>query len=77
MERLPIERQKLLERISSLPSEALPELANFLDYLCYKSSQKGESDNNVNHFLRSIAGLGDSGQDDISERDEEILHVNT
>lgn len=67
------ERQKLIEAISTLPDEALLELASFLDYLRYKSVQQRESNNNATSFLLAVAGLGNSGQQDASERDEEIL----
>lgn len=68
-----VERQKLIEAVSTLPDEALLELASFLDYLRYKSVQRREPNNNTPNFLLAIAGLGNSGQQDVSERDEEIL----
>ena len=68
-----IERQKLIEAVNSLPEEVLFELASFLDYLRYKSAPPQKTDHNVSGFLTEIAGLGRSGQPDISERDEEIL----
>lgn len=68
-----VERQKLIKAVSTLPDEALVELASFLDYLDYKSSQKREPNNNATSFLIAIAGLGNSGQQDVSEHDEEIL----
>lgn len=64
-------RQRLIEAVNNLPDQTLAELANFVDYLRYKSEQpapKSGSD-----FLMSIAGLGSSDAGDISERDEEIL----
>jgi hypothetical protein len=67
------ERQKLIETVRTLPDDALLELANFLDYLHYKSSHRKDLNNNANSFLVAIAGLGNSGQQDISECDEEIL----
>jgi hypothetical protein len=67
------ERQKLIEAVNSLPDEVLLELASFLDYLRYKSIQRRESDINTDNFLIAVAGLGNSGQHDVSERDEEIL----
>ena len=73
MDRSTVERQKLLEAVSALPEEALLELANFLDYLRYKSAQRREVNNRSANFLVAVAGLGHSGQPDISERDEEIL----
>ena len=74
MNRNTIERQKLIEIVSNLPDETLSELASFLDYLRYKTRQNQESENNAANFLLTVAGLGNSGQNDISERDEEILH---
>ncbi len=68
-----VERQKLIETVSTLPDEALLELASFLDYLRYKSAQRREPTNNAASFLSAVTGLGNSGQEDISERDEEIL----
>jgi hypothetical protein len=68
-----LERQKLIEAVSTLPDEALLELASFLDYLRYKSSQRRDLDRSGASFLVAIAGLGNSGQQDVSERDEEIL----
>lgn len=67
------ERQKLIEAVGTLPDENLSELASFLDYLRYKSEHSKVPDQNASSFLHAIAGLGSSGQQDISERDEEIL----
>jgi hypothetical protein len=72
-----VERQKLIEAVSTLPDEALFELASFLDYLSYKSLQQRTPARNANNFLLAVAGLGSSGQSDISERDEEILRNET
>lgn len=73
-------RQQLIEEISKLPSDILPELADFLSYLRHKSfslasehTQVDESARSGAKFLLSIAGLGESQENDISERDEEIL----
>jgi hypothetical protein len=68
-----VERQKLIEAVSTLPDEALLELASFLDYLRYKSVQRREPNKNAASFLFAVAGIGNSGQQDVSERDEEIL----
>jgi hypothetical protein len=69
-------REQLSQSIDELPSEALPELASFIEYLRFKvnsapSSMKTEPKSN--QFLMSIAGLGESEETDLSERDEEIL----
>jgi hypothetical protein len=74
-----IERQKVVEAIDELPADALVELSNFIEYLRYKSSfsvappQTQQKPSSNSAFLQAIAGLGDSGVGDISQRDEEIL----
>ncbi|OKH17438.1 hypothetical protein [[Limnothrix rosea] IAM M-220] len=73
MDRSTIERQQILESVSALPEEDLMELASFLDYLRYKSAQSRETKNQSANFLVAVAGLGNSNQPDVSERDEEIL----
>jgi hypothetical protein len=73
MSKTTVERQNLVEVMNALPDEVLIELANFLDYLRYKTSQFKEPDLSRQKFLLSVAGLGKSGQQDVSERDEEIL----
>ena len=73
MSKTTVERQDLVEVITALPDEVLLELANFLDYLRYKSSQDKKPDLCQQNVLLSVAGLGQSGQQDVSERDEEIL----
>jgi hypothetical protein len=73
MEGATVKRQKLIEAIGTLPNEALFELANFLDYLRYKSVQREEPGNHSANFLVAVAGLGKSEQQNVSERDEKIL----
>lgn len=73
MDGIIVERQKLIEAVSALPDEALLELASFLDYLRYKSVHRRISDNHPANFLIAVAGLGNSGQHDVSSRDEKIL----
>lgn len=73
MDRSTVKRQQLLEAVSALLEEALVELASFLDYLRYKSAQRREVNSHSANFLVAVAGLGNSGQPDVSERDEEIL----
>lgn len=73
MDRSTVERQQILEAIRDLPEETLSELASFLDYLRYKSTQRREVNNQSANFLVAVAGLGSSGQQDVSDRDEEIL----
>ena len=72
-----VERQQLIEAVKKLPDEVLVELADFLDYLNYKSLQPRVTNRNQSDFLASITGLGESGHQDISGRDEEILHAET
>ncbi|MBD2097753.1 DUF2281 domain-containing protein [Trichocoleus sp. FACHB-591] len=59
MDALLAERQKLIESVSTLPDEALVELASFVEYLRYKSAQSQEKKHG-SPFLLSIAGLGAS-----------------
>jgi len=68
------ERQRLIEAVNALPAEALTELASFIDYLHYKSTQPSAKQSG-SAFLLSIAGLGISQEQDVSERDEEILRA--
>lgn len=70
-----IEREQLLQAVNNLPDEVLAELASFLDYLLYKNHQtlRAHQINSSSAFLSSIAGLGQSGQIDTAERDEQIL----
>lgn len=66
-------RPQLIEVIKNLPGEVLPELANFLTYLQFKSEKpEEEKDNSGVDFLMAIAGLGEADED-LSERTEEIL----
>jgi hypothetical protein len=66
MDATTVERQKLIDAVGTLPDENLPELASFLDYLRYKSEHPKASGQNASSFLHAIAGLGNSGQQDIS-----------
>jgi len=65
------------QTIEELPGEMLPELANFLNYLRFKSQLEKMPAMPVtsaqDNFLLAIAGLGSSEETDLSERDEEIL----
>jgi hypothetical protein len=63
------DRQKLIEIVNTLPDDVLVELANFIDYLHYKTTYLQESENTGSAFLLSIAGLGTSEESDVSERD--------
>ncbi len=75
MNRNTIERQKLIKIVSNLPDETLSELANFLDYLRYKTRKNRKSENNTDNLLSAVAGLGNSDQNDISERNKEIKQL--
>ncbi len=74
-------RQDLAHVIDKLPTDVLPELGAFLDYLQFKVSHtidlpdklKVTPQANGASFLLAIAGLGASGAQDLSERAEEIL----
>ena len=71
------ERQNLIEAVNALPDDVLIELASFLEYLQYKIVQSQLPESPQQNFLLSVAGLGNSGQSDISESDEEILRNET
>ena len=73
MAKTTVERQNLIEAVNALPDEVLIELASFVDYLRYKTIQQQSTDLPQKNFLMAIAGLGKSGQADISDTDEEIL----
>ena len=72
-------RQQLRKAINELPIEVLPELASFIDYLRFKGATSVKAANadtpedSGSAFLLSIASIGAADEDDISERDEEIL----
>lgn len=72
-------RQQLIKAINELPADALPELANFIEYLRVKINRPGlppEGETQADSgsaFLLSIAELGVADEDNLSERDEEIL----
>lgn len=63
-----VERQNLIEVVNALPDEALVELATFLDYLRYKTAQRQELNVSQPNFLLTIAGLGESGQQSVSDK---------
>jgi hypothetical protein len=73
MSKTTIERQNLIEAVNALPDEALIELTSFIEYLRYKTVEPQNSKPLGQNFLLTVAGLGKSGQTDISESDEEIL----
>jgi hypothetical protein len=65
-------RQQIIEAIQTLPEDYLSELSSFIDYLSYKSTEKKPKESETN-FLMAIAGIGTSVENNVSERDEEIL----
>ncbi|MCW6037013.1 DUF2281 domain-containing protein [Spirulina subsalsa FACHB-351] len=68
-----VERQNLISAVNTLPDEMLNELASFIEYLRYKTVQHQPSAPPKQNFLLTVAGIGNSGQSDISDSDEEIL----
>lgn len=74
-----LSRQQLLETINQLPDLVMPELAVFVEYLAYKNSinhqiqLSPETKHSDVNFLLSIAGIGKTEEDDLAEKDEEIL----
>ena len=70
-----LNRQQIVQTIEKLPSEVLPELASFIDYLQFKTSCKVDVNSQPEgvDFLIKIAGIGESDESDLSQRDEEIL----
>ena len=68
-------RQAISQAIATLPAEVLADLASFIEYLQFKtnSSSQQHGQPKSNSFLMAIAGLGESDEIDLSERDEEIL----
>ncbi len=72
MDALTVSQAQIIESIKKLPEESLGELVTFVEYLRYKAAEKQPSETGEN-FLLSIAGIGDSGTNNISDRDEEIL----
>ncbi|MEL7223324.1 MAG: hypothetical protein AAF810_14915 [Cyanobacteria bacterium P01_D01_bin.36] len=67
-----LDRAQLIESVKALPDESLAELSSFIDYLEFKKATV-EPRMTGKEFLFSVAGLGNSEESDISERDEEIL----
>lgn len=65
-------RQQIIEEIDTLPEDALAELGSFIAYLHNKSVEQKPEAPKAN-FLLSIAGLGTSGETNVSDRGEAIL----
>jgi hypothetical protein len=63
----------LIEAVNALPDEVLIDCTSFVEYLRYKTVQHQNSEPPQQNFLLTVAGLGKSGQTDISDSDEEIL----
>lgn len=68
-----LNRTQLIEAIKTLPEASLLELNSFVNYLRYKVAEEIPAKQSGKDFLLSIAGLGESDETDVSERDEEIL----
>ena len=73
MAKTTVERQNLIESVRTLPEDVLIELTNFVEYLCYKAVQPQNPAPPQQNFLLTVAGIGQSGQSDISDSDEAIL----
>lgn len=67
------QREFILEIINTLPDDSLSELVSFVDYLRYKSTVQQQKEKSSINFLLSVAELGTSAENNVSERDEEIL----
>lgn len=68
-------RQHLIEAINTFPAEAIEELASFVNYLCYKSTQQPETKGNT--FLMAIARLGASSESKLKgDKENETTHQN-
>ena len=72
-----ISKRQLIDVINSLPSEVLPELANYLSYIQFRISSpaQAEKPTSGSSFLLSIAGLGDV-EENLSECDKELPSLN-
>jgi hypothetical protein len=73
MSKTTVERQNLIEAVNALPDEMLIELTSFVEYLRYKTVHPQNVEPPRQNFLLTVAGLGQSGQTNISDSDEEIL----
>lgn len=69
-----VARHQLIDVINSLPSEVLPELANYLSYIQFKIARPAQTEKPASgsSFLLSIAGLGEA-EENLSQCDEDIL----
>jgi hypothetical protein len=78
METTIYKRKKLSKAIEELPDTVLPELTEFIHYLQFKTAvphleKTVLQPTSGSAFLLAIAGIGESEETDLSERDEEIL----
>jgi hypothetical protein len=69
-----VARHQLIDVINNLPSEVLPELANYLSYIQFKIARPVQTEKSTSgsSFLLSIAGLGEA-EENLSQCDEDIL----
>lgn len=67
-------RKRLSQAIAELPDEVLPELSEFVHYLQYKTNllppEKVSQPAPGSAFLLAIAGIGETEETDLSQRDE-------
>jgi hypothetical protein len=69
-----VARHQLIDVINNLPSEVLPELANYLSYIQFKIARPAQTEKSASgsSFLLSIAGIGEA-EENLSQCDEDIL----
>lgn len=68
--------ETLAEAIASLDLEEMRQLQAMVEQkICEKEASYENYRKSGTDFLRSIAGIGSSDAEDISERDEEILQA--
>ncbi len=69
-----VARHQLIDVINNLPSEVLPELANYLSYIQFKIARPAQTEKSTSgsSFLLSIAGIGEA-EENLSQCDEDIL----
>ncbi len=74
MSMIQISHEEITKAIAGLPTEVLPELADYIEQLrAQKSLNDASGKKQNNSFLTNITGIGASEEYDISGRDEDIL----
>jgi len=74
MDSVSLTHEQLSQAINELPLAALPELADFIESLLFKLNLTPAAINNEpgeSNFLLSIAGIGESSESNLSDRDTE------